>query len=113
MSENTPCCVAAAAAQLRYLVVGGHRIAIARFDEILDEAAQAASGGDGAVRKELLRLVKIYNYVPPHAEQEYRDALFAEYLARKGRGTGHGGKGPEGKESGGKGPEGEGPGRNG
>jgi hypothetical protein len=92
MSGNQPCCAAAAAAQLRYLVVGGHRIAIAQLDEILETAAGVASGGENTIRKELLRLVKIYNYVPPPAEKAYEDALVAEYLARKGQGTEPGGK---------------------
>ncbi len=102
MSGNKPCCAAAAAAQLRYLVVGGHRIAIAQLDETLEKAAEVASGGDGAVRKELVRLVKIYNYVPPPAEKDYEGALFAEYLARKGQGAERGGNKAGGKEPGGK-----------
>jgi len=102
MSGNQPCCAAAAAAQLRYLIVGGHRIAIAQLDGILEMAAKVTSGGDGAVRKELVRLAKVHNYVPPPAEKDYEDALFAEYLARKGQGTDRGGKEPGGKEAGGK-----------
>jgi hypothetical protein len=80
MSENKPCCAAAAAAQLRYLVVGGHRIAVARLDEILGGAGAKVAGGENAIRGELVRLVKIYNYVPPPAEKDYEDALYAEYL---------------------------------
>jgi len=103
MSENKPCCATAAAAQLRYLIVGGHRIAIARLDEILDKAQGAASKGENAVRNELVRQVKTYNYVPPPAEKDYEDALFAEYLARKGQSNGSGGKEPGGKQIRGKG----------
>ena len=97
-----PCCAAAAAAQLRYLTVGGHRIAIAQLDEILEKGKGAESGGESAVRKELVRQVKIYNYVPPPADKDYEDALFAEYLARKGQWTDRGGKEPGGKEPSGK-----------
>jgi hypothetical protein len=104
MSEGgKPCCAAAAAARLRYLVVGGHRIAIAQLDEILEKAKAVASEGDGAVRKELVRLVKAYNYVPPPAEKIYEDALFAEYMAPDGQGQGRGGKEPEGNRGEGKG----------
>jgi len=88
-----PCCAAAAAAQLRYLIVGGHRIAISQLDEILEKAEGMASGGESALRGELLRLVKIYNYVPPPAEKAYEDALFAEYLVRKGKGKENGVRG--------------------
>ena len=103
MSGNQPCCAAAAAARLLYLVVGGHRIAIAQLDEILENAKAAESAGERALRKELVRLVKIYNYVPPPAEKEYEDALFAKYQARKCQVNGPGSKEPGGKEIGGKG----------
>ena len=98
MSGDKPCCAAAAAAQLRYLVVGGPRIAIAQLDEILNGAEGTAPNGENAIRIELVRLVKIYNYVPTPAENAYEDALFAEYLARECSGTPHrdaerGGKG--------------------
>lgn len=97
MSGNKPCCAAAAAAQLRYLVVGGNRIAIARLDETLERAEAAAPGGEGALRKELVRLVRMANYIPAAAEKDYEDALLAEYLARKGRGNGSGKGGSRGK----------------
>ena len=96
MSGNKPCCAAAAAAQVRYLTVGGHRVAIAQLDEIFGGADEYASGGENALRIELLRLVKIYNYVPPSAEKVYGDALYEEYLVRKGKGRGKE-KGAEGK----------------
>jgi hypothetical protein len=77
------CCAAAATAQLSYLVVSGHKIAIARLEEILANAENLSNGGEGAVRSELVRLAKQYNYIPPSAEKEYGDALFAEYLTRR------------------------------
>jgi hypothetical protein len=43
-----------------------------------------ASDGEGAIRTELLRLVKIYNYVPSQAEKAYEDALYSEYLKTGG-----------------------------
>ncbi|MGQ9583064.1 MAG: hypothetical protein ACUVV6_06070 [Thermoplasmatota archaeon] len=82
MSERKPCCAAAAAAQVKHLVVGGHRIGIVQLDEILSRAAELSHQGEAAVRKELVRLVKIYNYVPPPAERDYEEALYAEYLSR-------------------------------
>jgi len=94
-SENRkPCCAAAEAARQRYLEIGGHRIAISHLDEIFDDARAVAQDGESALRRELLRLVKIYNYVPPPAENAYEDALFAGYLALagKGRERGVGGK---------------------
>jgi hypothetical protein len=93
VSGSKPCCAAAAAARLRYLVVVGNRIAIAQLDEILEEAKAKEPAGEPALRKELLRLVKTSNFVPAAAEKAYEEALFAEYSARKGQSTGHAGKG--------------------
>jgi len=87
MGADKPCCAAAAAASLSYLVVGGHRIAIAQLDEIISKAGGKEPAGEQALRRELLRLVKISNYVPASAEKDYEDALFAEYSARKSRMT--------------------------
>lgn len=94
MSEKTkPCCGAAEAARQRYLEIGGHRIAISHLDEILDDAGAVAQDGESALRRELLRLVKIYNYIPPPAEKAYEDALFAGYSALAGKGGERGVKG--------------------
>jgi hypothetical protein len=85
MAKGTkPCCAAAAIAQVRYLTVNGARIGITNLDEILKSAKTVASDGEGAIRTELLRLVKIYNYVPSQAEKAYEDALYSEYLKTGG-----------------------------
>ena len=83
-----PCCAAAAMAQVQYLVVGGHRIAISHLDEILQDAAGAEIKDERACRLELLRLAKIHNYVPVDAEGAYADALFSELRARNGKSHG-------------------------
>jgi hypothetical protein len=77
-----PCCAAAAAAQVRFLIVNGDRIGISNLDGILKTAQDVAPEGELALRKELLRLVKIYNYVPSPVEKDYEDALYAEYMKR-------------------------------
>ncbi|MEM4729940.1 MAG: hypothetical protein QXH42_09325 [Thermoplasmata archaeon] len=91
-SKNS-CCAAAAAAQTKQLVVGGHRVGIVNLDGILEGARVRAGEGEAAVRAELLRLVRIYNYVPSSAERDYEEALFAEFLTRFGGGPGGGGAG--------------------
>jgi hypothetical protein len=75
-----PCCAAAAAAQVRYLIVNGDRIGISNLDGILRSAQAVAPEGELAVRKELMRLVKVYNYVPSPVEKDYEEALYAEYM---------------------------------
>lgn len=80
-----PCCAAAAMAQVQYLVVGGHRIAISGLDEILQETVCGEFEEERACRDELLRLAKIHNYIPPGSEKAYEDALYSELMRRKGR----------------------------
>jgi len=85
MTNGTrPCCAAAAAAQVQYLMVNGDRIGITNLDEILKKAEVVAADGEGVLRRELIRLVKIYNYVPSPAEKAYEDALYSEYLKKGG-----------------------------
>ena len=85
MTKGTrPCCAASAIAQVQYLTINGDRIGITNLDEILKRAKTVASDGEGAIRTELLRLVKIYNYVPSPAENAYQDALYSEYLKKGG-----------------------------
>jgi hypothetical protein len=81
--REKPCCAAAAAAKLQYLVIGGHRIAIAELDTILSKAREAEGQCEEAVRALLLKQVKVFNYVPPPAEKAYEDALYDECKRRK------------------------------
>ena len=77
--RERPCCAAAAAAKLQYLVVGGHRIAIAELETILAKAREVQGKGEAAVREVLLKQAKLFNYVPPPAEKVYEDALYEEF----------------------------------
>jgi len=61
-------------------MVKGDRIGISNLDNILMIAQIIAPKGEQALRNELLRLVKIYNYVPSQVEMAYEDALYSEYL---------------------------------
>lgn len=80
MADRTkPCCAAAAAAQVRHIMVNKDSIGICNLDGILRSAEAVEPDGEQAVRKELLRLVKIYNYVPSAVEKDYEEALYAEY----------------------------------
>ena len=85
--DEKPCCAAAATAKVKHLMVGGNSIGIANLDNILKSAEAVAPEGEKAVRSELLRLVKVFNYVPRPAEKAYEDALYAEYLKRMANGT--------------------------
>jgi len=61
-------------------MVNGDRIGITNLDGILVSAEAVTPDGELALRKELLRLVKIYNYVPSQVEKDYEEALYSEYL---------------------------------
>ena len=65
-------------------MVNGDRIGITNLDEILNKAKTVASEGEMALRGELLRLAKMYNYIPSQAEMAYTDALYSEYLKKGG-----------------------------
>jgi len=68
-------------------MVKGDRIGISNLDNILMIAQIIAPKGEQALRNELLRLVKIYNYVPSQAEKAYEDALYSEYLRMASKDT--------------------------
>lgn len=77
--KKKPCCAASALREVKYISMGEQQVGISQLDSILKEAGDAESRGEPAVREELLRLVKIYNYVAPGAELAYEEALYAEY----------------------------------
>jgi len=49
------------------------------LDDVLEEVLRLDLPDEGRISDELLRRVKIYNYIPPAAEEKYRKALLAEY----------------------------------
>jgi hypothetical protein len=83
MSREKPCCPESAARKVRKLNVGGFLVGIAQLDEIIEEVANLGLKDSEEIGKQLLRRVKIYNYVPPGTEGEYIDALLKEYAKRR------------------------------
>jgi hypothetical protein len=57
----------------------GGEVGIVNLEDILREVADLKLADDNAIKKELLKRVKIYNYVPPAADNEYSEALLKEY----------------------------------
>jgi hypothetical protein len=81
MTDDKPCCAAAAARRVRKVLIGNQEIGIAQLDEIM--AKVSARGLDGDVLgRTLLREVKIYNFVPRSKEKEYEMAMVKEYYRR-------------------------------
>ncbi len=80
MTGEKPCCAAAAARMIKKLALpDGSQVGILNLESILKEVAGLKLADDNAIKKELLQRVKIYNYVPPAADNEYSEALLKEY----------------------------------
>ena len=80
--RGVPCCAADAARRVTRIHVGPNLIGIVGFDRIMREVRELGPEDEEAARAELLKRVKIYNYVPPKAEEGYADALLREYKNR-------------------------------
>ncbi len=80
MQQEKPCCPAAAARMARKLTLpNGFQVGIMNLESILKEVADLKLADDDAIKKELLKRGKIYNYVAPAADNDYSDALLREY----------------------------------
>jgi hypothetical protein len=82
-----PCCAAEAFRRVRQVEVGGVVIGITMLDDILREVREMNLSTEKSTGDELLKRVKVYNYVPPRSEGQYRTALVREYRASEKRGA--------------------------
>ena len=83
MSREKPCCPESAARMVKKVNVGGLPVGIAQLDEIIEEVKNLGLKDSEEIGKQLLKRVKVYNYVPPGTEGEYIDALLREYEKRR------------------------------
>ena len=75
-----PCCDAAAARMTRKITLDdGFQVGILNLESILKEVADLKLVDAKAIEGELLKRVKIHNYVPSSADDDYSRALFEEY----------------------------------
>ncbi len=85
MSEQKPCCEAAAARLIKKLTLpDGFQVGIVNLDSILKEVADLKLVNAETIKGGLLKRVKIHNYIPSGAETDYSAALFQEYKRRLG-----------------------------
>ncbi|MDD4568036.1 MAG: hypothetical protein PHU37_09050 [Methanoculleus chikugoensis] len=77
--REKPCCAAEALRRVRRIDIGGVVVGFAMLDDILADTVACNLSGDSAIGDELIRQVKIYNYIPKEAEPLYRAALLREY----------------------------------
>ncbi|OPZ43861.1 MAG: hypothetical protein BWY93_00937 [Euryarchaeota archaeon ADurb.BinA087] len=85
--DEKPCCAADALRRIRQVDVGGIVVGISMLDHILPEVREMELPDEKEIGRELLKRVKIYNYIPASAEEKYRIALLEEFLKCKGGGT--------------------------
>jgi len=86
MTGEKPCCPAAAARMVKKLTLpDGSQVGIVNLENILNEVANLKLADNEAIKKELLKRVKTYNYVPPAADNEYSEALFNDYTRQHGK----------------------------
>lgn len=80
MTGEKPCCATASARMIKKLTLAdGSQVGISNLDNIIQEIAGLKLADDNAIKKELLKRVKIYNYVAPSADDEYSEMLLEEY----------------------------------
>ncbi|MEM2944566.1 MAG: hypothetical protein QXN93_07480 [Methanomassiliicoccales archaeon] len=85
MAEKRTCCPESSARNVRKIDIGGCLIGISQLDEVIDQVVKLGIEEENALRKELLKRVRIYNYVPSDAEKEYEAALLKEYFKKRER----------------------------
>lgn len=81
--SDKPCCPDSVARAVKRLVVGEVAVGIAQLDAIMEGVKELGLSDEGAIGRELLRRVRVFNYVPSEAEREYSKALLEEYRRRE------------------------------
>jgi len=85
--DEKPCCAADALRRIRQLDVEGIVVGIAMLDPIITEVTAMNLSGEKEIGDELMKRVKIYNYIPARAEEQYRTALVREFTTSRERGS--------------------------
>lgn len=80
MQREKACCPVADARMVKRLTLpDGFQVGILNLENILKEVTDLKLADDGAIKKELLQRVKIYNYVAFAADNDYSETLLKEY----------------------------------
>jgi hypothetical protein len=82
--RGVPCCVADAARRVTKVRIGTNLVGIMEFRRIVDEVRAMGPMDEEETRAQLMRRTKIYNYVPPAAEEAYADAMLEEFAKMYG-----------------------------
>ena len=80
MATEKPCCAEAAARMVKKLTLpNGFQVGVLNLESILKEVADLGLADNETIKRELLKRVKIYNYVPPAVDDDYSEALLKAY----------------------------------
>ena len=61
------------------VLIDGKETGIDHIDFVFDEVKKLRLDNNAAIAEEILKRVKVFNYVPTKKTSEYSDALLAEY----------------------------------
>jgi len=64
---------------VRIVTIKGAQIGLNRLDAIIRSVKASGLKDEAAVRRELMRLVRAVNYVPPGLDAAYEEAVWQEY----------------------------------
>jgi len=79
MSNDKPCCAAEALRRIRQIPVNGIMTGITMLDESIADVKEQNPGSEQETIAELMKKIRIYNYVPKGVEEAYAHAIMEEY----------------------------------
>jgi hypothetical protein len=77
--NEQPCCANEAHQRVKIIRVNGIPTGIAMLEKVFDEVRGMGIGDDARLKEVLLEKVKIFNYIPKGASNDYVEALVKEY----------------------------------
>jgi len=77
--DEKPCCAAEALRRIRQAKVGGMVVGFAMLNHIIEDVDKGNLHSRKEIGFERMKRVKVYNYIPPRVEVQYRVALLQEF----------------------------------
>ena len=74
-------CACGARVPVSRLVIGGESVEVLALPLVFQQLRGAGRAADEATSRDLLETIKVYNQVPPHAEERWRVELLRAYAA--------------------------------
>lgn len=78
-SGRQSCCAADALRRIRQIPINGIVTGITMLDESIADVKKQNLGNDLAISGELMKKIRVYNYVPPSVAEAYSQAIMDEY----------------------------------